>query len=1125
MTALFVDLVDSTALADGTDPERVRSVLKDYFSLVSTIVAAWGGTVEKYAGDAVLAVFGVPRVREDDPARAVSAAAEIVRRVSELGRGVDRIGGTGVAVRIGIDTGEAIVPTEVRADRPLATGDVMNVAARLEAVAGRGEVLVGERTAAATAPLFRYADAVDLVVKGKAGPVRARRLVGRIEGAVEAGPARNLQARLVGRERELGVLAGLLDEAIESRSPRLAVLYGLAGIGKSRLAREAVAVASSERPDLAVLRGRCPALGEGMTFWPLAEIVRAAAGISLDDASDVAAAKLRDRTAEVMTRAQAADDAATGVAFALATTAGIDLPGNPLDQSRPSSVFTELGRRWPQFLSALAQRQPVIVVIEDLHWASDQVVEILERLLLRSTGPILLVTTARPEFAERHREFVAGRPDVATLSLRPLARAQATSLLAGLGATGQLDPHLRDQILETAEGNPLFIEEIVTRLIEAGALTAVDGERVARHADIALPDTVGALLAARIDALPDEERRVLREAAVVGRVFWEAPVAAALGGRGVTDALARLERRGLVSMRPTSSLGGEVEYQFKHALVRDVAYNGLSLARRSEAHAAVAAWLGELSTGRPEELADLVAAHWRAALDAAPELAWPPGSPQLAEARSAARRAFLVAGAGARKRFAIGTAVKLHETAVELSADDAERAEALEALGDDHDAAYDGDRAVPAWEQAVELRRAAGAPEDVARLTLKIARMGAVRWGGFSAPIAPELLDRHVDLGLERATDPDTRAWLLVMRAAVGLRWVGFHRPDPVPLEERVTAAAAALERGDASGDVALQANAVRMLASLQLARGQVAPALALMRTRLDLIPRIGDPRERHLVTIETGYTLAWTGGDAAAMIPLLKQALALGRELRTHDVCHSTGTLIGALYLAGDWDAVAGYADEHLAAFAADEAGTSCPFALGAFPQAAIVAAHRGDLPRAQDLVARMPTSEAPVGTVEALQALAALALGDPERARATARRVLDTGARNFAEEPPIELFAMIEALVALGDWNGIHDFAAAARPRVNELAVAGPALDRAEGLAARAAGDVAGARDRLERALAGFEPIAPFEAARTREELSTVAPARRDELLRDALATYERLGATPFVERVRARFAGQLV
>ena len=247
----------------------------------------------------------------------------------------------------------------------MVTGDAINVAARLQSESRPGTVLVGDRTFQSTRSLFRFGDPVDLRLKGKEEPVRAHPLVGRIEGAVEAGPARNLQARVVGRERELAILGGLLDEAIETGTPRLAVVYGPAGIGKSRLVREVVTLGGSGRPDLIVLRGRCPAVGQAITYWPLAEVVRAACGISLDDTGVVGQEKLRRRASEILAP-ELPDSEVNAIVFALATTAGIALPDNPLDNSRPIAVVTELARRWPQFLSALASRQPLVVIIEDL---------------------------------------------------------------------------------------------------------------------------------------------------------------------------------------------------------------------------------------------------------------------------------------------------------------------------------------------------------------------------------------------------------------------------------------------------------------------------------------------------------------------------------------------------------------------------------------------------------------------------------------------------------------------------------------------------------------------------------------------------------------------------------------
>jgi class 3 adenylate cyclase/tetratricopeptide (TPR) repeat protein len=1119
-TAVFVDLADSTALGERLDPERVRSILQDYFSMVSSTVQAWGGTVEKYIGDAVVAVFGVPRLRENDPARAVSAAAEIAERFADLAGDLESRHGVKLAIRIGVNTGEVLAPTEVHPDRPMVTGDAINVAARLQSEAALGSVLVGDRTFQSTGALFRFGDPIDLRLKGKEAAVTAHPLLGRIEGAVEAGPARNLQARVVGRDREVAIIGGLLDEAIESGTPRLAVVYGPAGIGKSRLVREVVVMGGSEHPDLAVLRGRCPAVGQGIAYWPLAEIVRAACGISFDDTGAVGQEKLRSRVSEVLSAELPPDDV-QAVTFALATTAGIALPDNPLDRSRPIAVVTELARRWPQFLSGLAARQALVVIIEDLHWASDQIVEMVERLLVRSTGPILLVATARPEFAETHPSFAVGSTESTTVSLRPLNRTQSASLLAGLLPGHELASPIQDQILETAEGNPLFVEEIVSRLIEAGTLTRVNGRwrSTGKATDVAIPDTINALLGARIDALPEVERRILREAAVVGRVFWDQPVAVAVGAPEVAESMGELERRGLVSMRPTSSLAGQVEYAFKHALIRDVAYAGLSIARRARAHAAVAEWLAGLSPDRPEELSELVAVHYKAALEEGADLAWPAGSAELAEVRRRARVAFLVAGATARKRNALDRAIEVHGLALELAETDEERATALEELGDDHDAAYDGDRALPAWDAAIALRRTL--PESdphIARMAMKAARIGAIRWGGFSVPVEPDVIDRYVDTGLEVATRGETRAWLLALRAAVGTRWLAFHRTDPMPLEERVGAAEEGLDYARQIGDSALESNALRAIGALLLMYGEVERGIELTHEMLAQAERVGDPRERHLATIEAAQTLAWIAGEASEMVPALEDALRLGRELRVHDLCHSTGTLMNALYLAGRWDEIPAYLDEHILTFNTDAAGTTCPFALGGFQLGAMVLAHRGDLDRAREVAASMPKSEAPIGIVEALQAMVANALGDPATGRTIAEQVLATGPRNFAEEPPAEIGAELDALIALEDWDALRAFLPDARARAAELATAGAAIDRAEGLLAAVFGDEGQARVMLERSIEGFDRVSPFEAARSREALAAIDPGRGAALVSAALATYDRLGAKPHADRLRA-------
>jgi len=1120
VTAVFVDLVDSTALGDRLDPERGRAILQAYFSIVSSTAAAWGGSIEKFIGDAAVAIFGVPRVREDDAARAVSAAVEIRDRVAELAAELAERNGLQLAIRIGVNTGDVVAPADVRLDRAMVTGDAINVAARLETAAGTGEILVGERTFQATRSVFRYASAERVMVKGKAEALVVHRLEGRIRGAFEAGPARNLQARIVGRERELAVLGGLLDEAIETRSPRLGLVYGPAGIGKSRLVQEAIALGSSERPDLTTLRGRCPAVDKGIAYWPLAEIVRSACGISLDDPVELARAKLDERARPLLTSAGYAEDDVAATIFALATTAGIPLPDNPLERARPLAVKTELGRRWPAFASALASRGPIVFVVEDLHWASPLLISMIEQVLARSTGAVLIVATARPEFAETQPSFAVGRSDVATLSLRPLDRRQAAGLLDGLLPDRSLPTKIEDDILMTAEGNPLFIEEIVTRLVEMGSIVREDGRWRSTDGEtsLAIPDSIHGLLAARIDGLPDAERRVIREAAVVGKVFWDQPVATAVGAADIGDPLSELERRGLVALRPRSSLAGQVEYAFKHALIRDVAYAGLSIARRATAHAAAADWLGTLSPERPEELAELIAYHYEHALGDGADLAWPAGSTELQDLRQRAMKAFRIAGVTARKRYDLARATELHERAVELAVTPLERAVALEELGDVHDAAYDGDHAKLAWDESIAIwRTLPDGGTAIARQCMKTARMAAIMWGSFGTPMDPERIDECVRTGFDAGPDPETRAWLELLEAAAGVRWIAFHRPDPIPAVERTRAADAARAYVERTGNTILEAMELRVRCALLIANGDVDGAIAATRRQLAVADVLDDPRERHLGLIEAANTLTWVAGEAEAMIEPLYRALRIGRELRPHDVNHSTMTLSAALYLAGRWDEIPALVDEHRSAFAAQR-DSSCPFAMAGFPLAAVVLAQRGEPDQARTVAREMPESEWPVGMVEAFQAMATLALGDASGARDQARRVLDAGARNYSEEPAIELLVMADALIALGEWDGLATFLPELRARQRLVALGGPTADRAEGLVLANAGSTAAAIEHLERAIVAFDGLAVFEAARTREHLAELDPSRRHELLDAALATYVALGATPHASRVRS-------
>ena len=662
VTVLFADVTGSTELGEQLDPERLRSLLATYFSAMSAAIASWGGTVEKFIGDAIMAVFGVPIVREDDAGRALRAALEMLVRLDALNRDFQGRHGVTLRIRIGVNSGEVIAPVGTGAQQLIVTGDAVNVAARLEQVAEPGTVLVGERTFLAARDAFRFGEPVTLELKGKAETITAHPLVEVLPEARRGVPG--LSSPMVGRDRELETLTSLLEESIETNRPRLVTVFGPAGIGKSRLVQEFIRLSSSLRPDATVLRGRCVAAGHGITYWALGEILGAACGIALDDSADVAEEKLRSGLSEILSVLDLEEDELAQTLFALATTAGISLQDNPLERMEPREVADEIGRAWPRFASAYASRGPLVIAVEDLHWAGDQLLDMLERIVARSTGPLVLVATARPEFAQMHPGFATGREDTSSVSLRPLTEEQGARLVEGLLTVADIPGDLRQELLAKAEGNPFFLEEIIRRLIDEGALVR-EGDTwraTAAARQTTVPDTIHGLLAARVDGLPPLEKLVLQEAAVVGRVFWEEPVAKSIGNGSVSVALLELERKGLVFARPISSIAGQVEFMFKHALVRDVAYASLPKVRRARAHAEHGAWIEQLAGDRIDELAELLAHHYgTAASGEDADLAWADDPPQGEAVRVKAVESLLLAGEVARRRYAIDKAVELHQ--------------------------------------------------------------------------------------------------------------------------------------------------------------------------------------------------------------------------------------------------------------------------------------------------------------------------------------------------------------------------------------------------------------------------------------------------------------------------------
>jgi class 3 adenylate cyclase/tetratricopeptide (TPR) repeat protein len=1120
VSVLFADVIGSTELGERLDPERLRSVLEAYFSAMSAAIASWGGTVEKFIGDAVMAVFGAPVVREDDASRALQAALEMLSQLEVLNREFLARHGVALRIRIGVNTGEVIAPIGKTPDQTIVTGDAVNIAARLEQAAEPGTVFVGERTYLAARNAFRFGPPLRLDLKGKSGSITAYPLQEALPEARRGVPG--LSAPMIGRDRELGAVVSLLEEAMETNRPRLVIVYGPAGIGKSRLVQEFVGLTSARFPDATVLKGRCPAVGHGITYWALGEILRAASGIALDDSVEVAGNRLRSTLRSLLSVLDLREEEVDRTVFALGITAGIPLPGNPLERMEPRSVAEELGRAWPRFAGAYASRGPLVIVVEDLHWAEDRLLDMLERILARSAGPLVLVATARPEFAQSRPAFAAGREDASSISLRPLTEDQGAQLVDGLLSISELPPAVRTDILSRSEGNPFFLEEIIRRLIDEGGLVREGDQWRATPAarTTVLPDTVHGLLAARIDGLPPGEKRILQEAAVMGRVFWQEPVAEALRDGDVSDALLELERKGLLFARPGSTIAGQVEYMFKHALVRDVAYASLPKARRARAHAEHGAWIERLAGERLDEFAELLAYHYvTAAAGEDADLAWADDQESAEAVRSKALESLLVAGKAARQRFAIEKAIELHEQALSLARSDRERAQSQEDLGDDHAARFHGDEAVAAYLEALTmLRPDATASSERARLCKKALRMAAEKWGTFRVQPEPSDLEELVKEGLAAAQDDEDRAWLLALSGKLAIVWSGMAGADPIPLQERIAAVREGLALAESLDRLDLQMFATTALSELYEVAGSYELSVETARRQLPLLDRVDSVTDRALCTFGISSVLCDLAGEYEAAVELARESYDLARQLSPHERMHGLYGQIKALHYLGRWREVLTLLEEHLQYYRS-EADVSC-FAVKGGPMfGALTLARMGEVQRALEIGEMVRPSQGAARHPEALRAWLAVAVGDLGRGRTIASEVLASG--EAARRGTEAALAMFEALAALEDWEALGALVTSVRGFVGAHALLGPACDRSEGLVRAAEGHRDAALGSLRRSMEAFDQLgARYEAARTKEAMGTVSPTKKShDLFVQCLREFEELGARPDSERVKTR------
>jgi class 3 adenylate cyclase/tetratricopeptide (TPR) repeat protein len=766
VTILFSDLVDSTRFGERLDAETHRRMISRYFIEVSRVLERHGGTVEKFIGDAVMAVFGIPIVHEDDALRAVRAATELRQALAELNEGLREEFGIELGVRTGINTGEVVAgdPAEGHA---FATGDALVVAQRLEASASTGEILIGDTTLRLVREAVLVEPIEPLMLKGKSQAVRAWRLLGVLTGAPAF--ARRLDAPMVGRYGELEELRAAFEDVVSHRACRVINVVGPAGIGKSRLVNELLA---SVRDEATVLVGRCLPYGEGITYWPLRDLVRAAAG------------ELAQQPIEALLEGEPdAERVARRVAGAVGIVGSTGAPEETMWAVR-------------RLLEHIARKRPLIVCFDDLQWAEAAFLELIEYLVGWSAdAPILVVCLARPDLLDRQPGWLAAT-SATTVALEPLSPPEAETLLELLRGETELSADLLARITDAAEGNPLFVEQMLAMLTENGSPAA----------DLAIPPTIHALLAARLDRLHPEERAVIERASVIGKEFWRGAVTqlSPEPEREVAGArLMTLARKEFIEPGP-SIFPQEDGFRFRHILIRDAAYLGVPKETRAQLHEQFADWLEGTAGERASEVDEIIGYHleqayaYRAELgplgEGAAELATRAGE----RLGAAGRRAIVGGGDVAAAASLISRAVSL------LPAEHPLRRELLTELGSALMMTGDFARAEGVLEEAVTAATAAGDARLESRALIEREFHKTFAGSEDASLTIPEVTARAIPI-LEEAGDHLglARAWRL--RSEVAIR--AAHWGDRAEALER------ALDHARQAGDLREEAILIALLA------------------------------------------------------------------------------------------------------------------------------------------------------------------------------------------------------------------------------------------------------------------------------------------------------------------------
>ena len=1101
VSVLFADLSGYTAVAERMDPEAVKSMVDRCLRRLGEEVVRFGGTVDKYIGDNVMALFGAPVAHEDDAERAVRAALGMQAAMEELNVEAESSYGVSFALRVGVNTGEVLAGAV--GDAYTVTGDTVNVAARLQAAGRPGTITVGERTVRATEGAIEYRDMGPLHLKGKAEPVPAWQAVGVTAAQPLRRPAIRSESPLVGRSDELELLESIYNRINRERRPHLVTLIGQAGVGKSRLLRECQRLLAGMDPAPVLHEGRSPPYGSSIVFWALGEVLRAECGIVDGDPAEVAWQKLSSHVAELLAEApDEAEETSERKAALIGRLLGItEAPQGPaIEMDDPQRVRESFFSAVRSVVEAMALQRPLVLAFEDIHWADDGMLDLIEYLAQWVRAPVILLCLARDELLERRRSWGGGRRSASNIFLEPLSGTETRDLIAALLPEGD-DEQLVATVAERAGGNPFFVEEMVRLLREHHR---GEGEE--------LPDTVQALLTARLDSLEPFERRVVQQAAVVGRTFWEdllEPVAREEGD-DLRAALAALREKDIVVAGAGGRLAGRPELAFKHVLIRDVAYGMLPKSVRARKHFEVGGFIEQRMGDRTDEVVALLAEHYGRAAALADEARLAPD--ERGPIHEKAVRFLEAAGDAAAAFYSNPEAFAHYQQARELF----DRTSPGRAAADDEDTlARIGekqgdvalrlgrvDAAIDAWTECLEYHRGREDLERVADLHRKI---GAGLWHKGERKQAIE----HHQKGINLLKDgpPVIELVRLYEEAA----WLYMQTGDNMLA---IYAAEKSLRLAERLGETRAASRAHGIFGRVFGRIGDAAKARENLERSVELA-RGSDKGETILALLALGHHLETFEADYPAAEQAYAEGLAQAEQVGdVPDQVELQSALAWLAVYRADWDAVQRACDA--AAELSEREGLVGKLCLP-YTLRAVLHWRDGEWDEAERLYRRAHELAEQVGWSEvAFSALFGLALtlrdrGDPGGAVTALAQALDVCERAGLIAQSIQASSARAVTLSLA---GKDEAAREAAEEAVELAerlhypIGGAAAMEADGATA----DPPEAARCLREATRRWEALGrPLDAARCRlllgRALQAEDPAAAAEVLAEVRETYERL------------------